>query len=524
MGRDHILSAPWVLAFLMGLAGCGVEPRSRTVVVVVFDALHAGHVHHLGYERETTPNLDLLAQEGVTFLRALAPAPYTVASTASLMTGLVPQRHRVLRSFGSHLKPLGVTLAETLHDAGWQCFGATGNANAGKLTGITGGFDQWVEAYEGKGPGDAPFLPRGDGTFVHMVAPDWWVGHLKDILEQRDPKRDAFIYLHVLQPHSPYAPPERLLARFADPDYISSWSDEKEPTGFRAGSTSPLVRANKGQIPMNDADREYTRALYDASLLWGDEALGNMISLLRDKGLWDSSWLVVTSDHGEAFWQHGLWGHNDHLYEEMLHVPLVVRAPGDTLPKGTRVTGLVSPMDLFPSFMQWLDLPQVPDLDGQPLDPVIRGSAAKNRSMVLQSNGNRPDVGRTGEATKLIVGRGEGQGELRVQRYDLTQDPGEQSPLEGQPDEQVLARLVALMGSLEGYIAKEFERAEHKRVLRAHLELQLASELALDQAMQALGLKIPVGHAQRELRAAAGDLADVSALLEALGYGGDTEE
>jgi arylsulfatase A-like enzyme len=275
---------------------------------------------------------------------------------------------------------------------------------------------------------------------------------------------------------------------------------------------------------MNDADREYTRALYDASLLWGDEALGNMISLLRDKGLWDSSWLVVTSDHGEAFWQHGLWGHNDHLYEEMLHVPLVVRAPGDTLPKGTRVTGLVSPMDLFPSLMQWLDLPQVPDLDGQPLDPVIRGSAAKNRSMVLQSNGNRPDVGRTGEATKLIVGRGEGQGELRVQRYDLSQDPGEESPLEGLPDEQVLARLVALMGSLEGYIAKEFERAEHKRVLRAHLELQLASELALDQAMQALGLKIPVGHAQRELRAAEGDLADVSALLEALGYGGDTEE
>ena len=523
MGTDYLLRALLAGIVLCGTSGCGSEPSPRTVVIVVFDALHAGHVHHLGYERETTPNLDRLAEEGVTFLRALAPTPYTVASTASLMTGLVPQRHRVLRSFGSHLKPLGGTIAETLHDQGWQCFGGTANANAGKLTGITGGFDQWVEAYEGKGSGDVPFLPRGDGTFVHMVAPDWWVGHLGEILEQRDPKRDAFIYLHMLQPHSPYAPPERLLSQFADPDYISSWSDEEEPTGFRAGSTSPLVRANKGQIPMTEADREYTRALYDASLLWADEALGGMVSLLRERGQWDSTWMVVTSDHGEAFWQHGLWGHNDQLYDEMLHVPLVVRAAGDALPKGARVPGLVSLMDIFPSLMQWLDLPLVPGLDGQPLDQAIHGAGVPNRSMVLQTNGNRPEVGRTAEGFKLIVGRAEGDG-VRVERYDLVQDPTETAPLAGEPDQQAVSSLVALMDSLEGYIASEFQRAEHLRTLREPLKLQLAAELALDQAMGVLGLSIPTGHAQRELRAGAADQADVSAHLDALGYGGDTEK
>jgi arylsulfatase A-like enzyme len=233
--------------------------------------------------------------------------------------------------------------------------------------------------------------------------------------------------------------------------------------------------------------------------------------------------MVVTSDHGEAFWQHGLWGHNDQLYDEMLHVPLVVRAAGDALPKGARVPGLVSPMDIFPSLMQWLDLPLVPGLDGQPLDQAIHGAGVPNRSMVLQTNGNRPEVGRTAEGFKLIVGRAEGDG-VRVERYDLAQDPMETAPLAGEPDQQAVSSLVALMDSLEGYIASEFQRAEHLRTLREHLKLQLAAELALDQAMGVLGLSIPTGHAQRELRAGAADQADVSALLDALGYGGDTEK
>jgi len=239
----------------------------RVVLTVVFDALHAGHVHHLGYERETTPNLDALAAQGVTFTRASAPAPYTVASTVSLMTGLQPERHGVLRSFGPHTRPLGSTLAEILSAANWQCYGATANANAGERNGLSAGFEVWVAAYEGPGEQGEVSLEYPDGSSVHMVSPNFWPTQLERFLALRNPSRDTFIYLHVLQPHSPYNPPRELLERFADPNYKSSWSDEDTPQGFAAGETAPLVLANQGKLKMTAADRRHTIDLYGDSLL-----------------------------------------------------------------------------------------------------------------------------------------------------------------------------------------------------------------------------------------------------------------
>ena len=343
-----------LLAAAASFLGCAPTSEGRLVVLVVFDALHAGHVHHLGYDRETTPHLDALAAEGVSFRNAHAPAPYTVASTASIMTGLLPQRHGLLRPFGQHARPAGVTLAEHLRGAGWQTFGASANANASTATRTDLGFDTWVDLFEGPGPEGVQRVQRGDGSFIHLVGADEWPGQLEAFLDGWDGQRDAFVYLHALQPHSPYAPPAEHRERFVDPDYRSSWSDEEFPGGYAEGQDRPLARANRGEIPMEAADRQHTLDLYDASLHWMDAALGSMVDGLRERGAWDRTWLVGTSDHGEAFWQHGRFGHNDHLYEEMLRVPLVVRAPGGALPSGVVSDALVSPMDLFPSLLEWL--------------------------------------------------------------------------------------------------------------------------------------------------------------------------
>ena len=420
----RVLTAAALAAALW--SSCAPASEGRLVVVVVFDALHAGHVHHLGYARETTPHLDALAAEGVSFRNAHAPAPYTVASTASIMTGLLPQRHGLLRPFGRHARPGGVTLAEHLRGAGWQTLGASANANASTATSTDLGFDQWVDLFEGPGPEGVQRVQRGDGSFIHLVGADEWPQQLERFLDARDAGRDAFVYLHALQPHSPYAPPAEHRTPFVDPSYASSWADEEFPGGYAEGQDRPLAMANRGEIPMGEADRQHTLDLYDASLHWMDAALGEMVAGLRERGLWERTWLVVTSDHGEAFWQHGRFGHNDHLYEEMLRVPLVVRAPGGALPQGVVADALVSPMDLLPSLVEWLRLPEVPGLDGQSLGRALREQP--QRRLLLQTNGNFPFVGMTDGRGKVIVSA-DGQGVRTSERYDLGADAAESTNL-----------------------------------------------------------------------------------------------
>ena len=518
-----------LLAAAASFLGCAPTSEGRLVVLVVFDALHAGHVHHLGYERETTPHLDALAAEGVSFRNAHAPAPYTVASTASIMTGLLPQRHGLLRPFGQHARPAGVTLAEHLRGAGWQTFGASANANASTATRTDLGFDTWVDLFEGPGPEGVQRVQRGDGSFIHLVGADEWPGQLEAFLDGWDGQRDAFVYLHALQPHSPYAPPAEHRERFVDPDYQSSWSDEEFPGGYAEGQDRPLARANRGEIPMEAADRQHTLDLYDASLHWMDAALGSMVDGLRERGAWDRTWLVVTSDHGEAFWQHGRFGHNDHLYEEMLRVPLVVRAPGAALPSGVVSDALVSPMDLFPSLLEWLRLPGVPRLDGRSLGTALREQP--HRRLLLQTNGNFPFVGVTDGRGKVLVAA-DGDGVRAVERYDLAEDPEERvnlaqggpvppaaapgavvDPVLAAPQQSgpwlrwpeelrasgALDALWDLRAGLHGWIARSFEAAAPAGVVR-----RLAEALS------------PRADARGE--------ADVQGLLDALGYGGGEGE
>lgn len=514
MGRRAVLS----LLALAPLLGCGSEERGQLMVVVLFDALHAGHVHHLGYERETTPHLDALAEEGVSFTNALAPAPYTVASTASIMTGLLPQRHGLLRPFGPSMRPNGIALAEALQAAGWQTFGASANGNACRATSTDLGFDVWVDAFEGPGQEGSQRLQRPDGSWVHMVGADEWPDLVRAFLDVRDPSKDSFLYLHVLQPHGPYAPPDRLAQRFADPSYESSYTDERFPRGFAAGDEGLLGRANRGEVAMTAADRQHTLDLYDANLLWADEALGDLVAELQGRGLWDSTWMVVTSDHGEAFWQHGRSGHNEHLYEEMLRVPLVVRCPSEQLPRGVRSDALVSPMDLFPSIVEWFGLPSRSGLDGRSLTSALREAPA--RQLLLQTNGEQPRVGWTDGRSKLVASH---DGAVREQ-FDLEADPHERTNLKGTPPPE----------PADGALDDAPQPVAPQGLLEVTPEAVASLEGRLVALAQALGQYIPSRRAAGQAAVGILDAADalipsgrqhrgpdLEALLDALGYGGD---
>lgn len=417
-GNDSSAKRPRVAACVATclLAACGSPKESSLgrppILLVVLDALHAEHVSHLGYDRETTPHLDRLAALGVSFERAFAPAPYTLASIPSLLTGRLPDHHGLVRPNQS-LRDGEVLLAETLAEAGYRNFAVVANPNGGAEHGIDRGFERFfdlaVDALDDPSSMERIFAPN----FPPLVAE--WLGELA-----KSPA-PTFVYLHLLEPHSPYQPPPHLRALYVDPAYTGP---------FAGGDTQTLIDSVHGKIEVTPEDVEAVRGLYDATLRLGDQALGDVLDLFDEAGLLDPALVVVTSDHGEALWQRGRWGHNDELYDEMLHVPLVIKLPLGAGPVGERRQSLVSPMDLFPSIAEWLDLkaPKKP-FDGVSLAAGIRDRSLQDaaRTLRLRTNARLPSIGERTLRDKLIVELGQDVAPLGIEFYDFHRDPGERA-------------------------------------------------------------------------------------------------
>lgn len=406
-------------SLLPALVACGGESAESppTVVVIVLDALSAAHVTHLGYERSTTPHLDRLAQDAVSFSQAFAPAPYTLASIPSLLTGRLPDAHGLTQK-AQKLRDSELTLAEHLSAAGYQCFGATANPNGGPAFGMDQGFDEFHELYLGAGPEDAVRMDH-QGTSMHIPRAVEVLRLFEDFIARSEQGRPGFYYLHVLEPHMPYAPPEEYLERFArDPEYDGPFLD---------GPVEVLVGSRDGRFIADERDVAYVTDLYDANIAYADAVVGQMIELLKREGLYDEALIVVTSDHGEAMWQHGQWGHNYMLYEEQVHVPLIVHLPGEDAPRGRIEDAMVSLLDLVPSLVDWAGLAQVEGVDGISLAPLLEGEPAPSRRLLLRSHHAWPHLALRTSDEKLIVTVEvvEGQQTWGVQYYDLGADPGE---------------------------------------------------------------------------------------------------
>lgn len=387
--------------------------------LILFDALSAAHVSHLGYERCTTPNLDRLAAEGLTCRNALVPAPYTLASISSVLTGRLPDRHGLVdrhRKLGDH----ETTLAETLRAAGWRTHAAVANFNGSAFFGCDQGFEEFVEVFR---------RPDGAGgvTLGLSHATDF-PPHVERWLASADP-RPPFVYLHVLEPHEPYDPPSCFRELWVDPNYSGPL------VVARSDVLGPL---RDEELPATDADRRAVVDLYDGNVAWADWMLGRFLDELRDRELYDDALVIVTSDHGEAFWEHGEQGHNTTLYREMLRVPLVVKFPRSWAREPEVIERTVSPMDLHPSLCEWLDLavPRGAEFDGRPIEEALReqraepthGESLDPRRIVLRTNAPRPDLGLVDGAWKTIVERGETPSS-NVFGFDLAHDPAESSPL-----------------------------------------------------------------------------------------------
>jgi arylsulfatase A-like enzyme len=279
-------------------AGTG---ERQNVVLIVLDTARVDHFSAYGYERPTTPHFDAFARDAILFKRAYATSSWTVPSHASLFTGLLPATHRADQR-SQLLDERFETLAELLGAAGYEAACYSNNPWVSQRNGLVQGF-QLVE----------PLWQRSrassHGTNREIIR---W-------LDQRSCERPFFLFVNYIEPHWPYAAPEGFQDRFLPKDL-------------------PPYRRAQGGFRVMDwyLDRDafqpelltIRRSLYDAELAAADDIMGDLLASLRERGLYDESLIVVTSDHGENLGDHGHQGHSFALYESTIRVPLAIRPPG----------------------------------------------------------------------------------------------------------------------------------------------------------------------------------------------------
>ncbi len=319
--------------------------RAPLVVIYLVDTLRADHTTTYGYHRDTTPELQKFAARSVVFEQAISQASWTKPAVASLLTSLLPGRHRAVQ-LRDRLDSGLLTLPEMLGAKGFSTGAAIANSVIyGKGTSFEQGFDFYAGLH---GEGDRP------SKLVEAA------GVVDEALRWIDARRGlpTFLYVHTMDPHVPYAPPPPF-DRMYDPPPTADHPGMDPRTDFK----EPL-------------DRERMIAQYDGDIAYGDHEFGRFIRGLEERGLFEAALVVFLADHGEEFHDHGQWLHGRSVFDELVRVPLVVKLPGGRH-AGRRVGQQVQVVDVLPTVLesQGLPVPAPPAIVGQPLQRVLEGKA-----------------------------------------------------------------------------------------------------------------------------------------------------
>jgi len=310
------------------------------VILINVDALRADHLGCYGYDRPTSPYLDSLCAGSVVFERAIAASTYTRESVAALFTGKLPSKSGAL---GWHAQPQPdrATLAERLAAAGYRT-ALLSNTVMLRKPGFERGFEHVAHLPE-------RWNLSGEGARLSDAAIAWATAA---------DDRPAFLYLHYLDPHAPYEPAAGFLERMGGPllaDPLSLYDDVVPGL--------PALRVS-GFGPGDPRFEDLVRR-YDAEIASTDAAIERLVTGLAARGALDRTLIVVTSDHGEEFLEHGWLDHGWTLFDETLRVPLLLWAPGVLEP--ARVATRVSQVDLAPTLLALLGVEVAADFDGAPI-------------------------------------------------------------------------------------------------------------------------------------------------------------
>ena len=387
--------------------------KQPNIVLLGVDSLLATHMNCYGYHRLTTPHIDRFAEGGTLFEKTYSPHIPTTSAYASMLTGLDTFSTQVvaLRHQGP-LREEVKTLAEILRDEGYDttCVGFSGPSARG--------FDTYLE-YSGWGPDASGRSPKAE-NLNKTTLPE-----LNRLIDQSDEK-PFFLFLRHMDPHSPYLPPAPYERMFYHGDECDPSNKSMEPVM----TFKPFCDYFASWMPPGITDKDYVIAQYDGAIAYMDACIQTLFNALETRGVLDETIVVINGDHGETLYDHECWFDHHGLYDVTLHVPLIIRYPGQ-VPAGKRVAGYNQHKDLVPTLLELADIETDIAFDGESLTSLMNGEITSYESefYITECTWLRKHGWRTPEWKLIVALEPDFHFKPPVELYNLIQDPDENNNL-----------------------------------------------------------------------------------------------
>ena len=433
-----------LFALLCFACGSAEIPVPRGVLLISVDSLRSDHVTSYGYKSSTQPQIDTmpivqrrLASDGTLFTNATSTTSWTLPSHMALLTGLPNELHRV-REIGYQLDSEHLLLAERFLAAGWRTAGFWSGPNLDPWFGFARGFELYADCSTSRAGDDGQVFAIKNGMTAKQVAAtktklkqihdgshvgmtgDKLVAAFEAWFAKLQPEDKFFAFVHMWDVHYDYTPPPEF--DLFDPDYRGSMDGVD------------IDQHSSQRNPPSARDVEHLLALYDGEIRLTDSNIGKLLDQLDQRGRLDDTLIVFTADPGEEFLEHGNFGHGNTLFEEVTHIPLILRYPPG-IAAGERNETLVSLVDIAPTILDYCQIRTSKATWGVSLRDAIDGDVDA-RLLPLERSFLSPDGheikleemrGVRAEAFKLIRDTDSAGG--RTFFFDLKADPQELTPL-----------------------------------------------------------------------------------------------
>jgi choline-sulfatase len=427
----------WRFVCLLVLAGSSLASFAKPVniILITLDTTRADRMGFLGSKRGLTPNLDSLASQSAVFARAYSQVPLTTPSHATILTGTFPQFNHV-SDLGSPLAKDLPYLPDILRQHGYRTAAFVGSQVLDPKSAAAAGFDRGFETY------DAPFHIRGPGEDRYHSVERRGMTVVESALAWLNQHRQGrfFLWLHFYDPHDPYDPP-------------------------------PPFRA------------QYSASPYDGEIAYMDSAIGKLLTTLRSRGLYDQTVIVAVADHGESFGEHGEWSHGLFLYDETIHVPLVIKLPANSSPHQT-IESRVGLVDIAPTLLQAVGIAAPAAMQGRSLLELMKSGASRRANAANSEAGtdDRPQYAETDYPYRAF-----GWSSLRAWRAGkyLYVDAPERELYDQLLDPAAAHNLLTSSPSVMETMAAQLEEFRRKTSVAGNAEVVLTPRQT--QQLQALG-------------------------------------
>jgi arylsulfatase A-like enzyme len=479
--RRRLLTRPAVATLVLGALAAGwvavavapgrspevTAPTTRAsgpnIVLIAVDTLRADRLSAYGYKAQSTPNIDRLAADGIRYAHTFSQASWTRPSFGTIFSGLYPSSHGAMHKADS-LPSRVQTVAETLASGGYYTVGFPNNANISPAFNFQQGFAEYhylapdlffladepaaqLALYNGLRLVRERFLARRVDVHNYYQPAEVVTARVRGWLEANATRaRPFFLFVHYMDPHDPYMVHPfdgQGYARVANPD------------------------------PPADVAEKYSR-LYDGEVAYLDHHMGALLDDLRARGLYDGSLIVLTGDHGEEFHEHGGWWHGTTLYDEQIHVPLIIKPPAGQGTGGRVVDELATHLDIMPTIVATAGLPPAPQQQGHAL-PLGDAPTPTRASVFSEESleGNDLQSVRTPTWKLIVANPGNPRGLPPEELFDVSVDPGERHDLAAsRPEETERMRAARGRAILE---ARAFAGAGERGTVDAATQERLKS-------------------------------------------------